>query len=197
MAVAALTANHAFGRIETNTLRRLPVERFPKKLGAWVMEIDRPTDPEVQKAVPTARIVDRIYRDDEGRQINLTLLTATNYSDFHDPNICFPGQGFVLTNEKQMRIAGQPGRYMVAERDGLRQQVFYWWSGRAAVDTKYGRDQMGRLLAVRDRLIGHQGQSIFVRVIADDGIEGQTAMKDFLSKARAPLAAMMAEPPKS
>ncbi|MCC6484195.1 MAG: EpsI family protein [Armatimonadetes bacterium] len=197
MATVALAANRGIAPVESDTLQRLPVEKFPKQVDTWAMVDDRPTDPEVQKAVPTARIVDRIYQDKNGRLINLTLLTATDYADFHDPNICFPGQGFSLTQERHREIAGQPGRYMVAQRQDVRQQVFYWWSGGAAVDTKYGRNQMGRLLALRDRLMGHEGQSLFVRLIADDSVEGQAAMKDFLRNAKAPLADLMAESPKS
>ena len=188
LAVCALAANHSVGRIETGTLRKLPVGQFPKRVGVWTMVVEHPTDPEVQKTIPTAVIVDRVYQNQNGEQVNLTLLTATDYSDFHDPNICFPGQGFTLTEARVTTICAQEGRLMTAEREGLRQRVFYWWSGRAAVDTTYGRDQMGKLLALRDKFISAQGHSLFVRIIVPDGDKGVAMMKDFLTSAQKPLA---------
>jgi EpsI family protein len=167
LATAALAANHLVAPLPTAVLRRLPVESLPQRIGAWRCVADRATDPAVQKVVPTARIVDRVYREEgTGREVTLTLLTATDYADFHDPNICFPGQGFTLSAAEPAMLAGQALRVMTAERGGERLRVAYWWSGSAAPDTTYGREQVGKLLALRDRLTGRQGRSLFVRVIA-------------------------------
>jgi len=193
MIAVAFTANHAIGRLQTDTLRRLTVEGFPKKVGGWTMTEDRPTDAEVQQTIPTARIVDRLYEDTRGRMVNLTLLTATDYADFHDPNICFPGQGFTLGPREHVTIAGQRGALMTAERDDTRLRIMYWWSGRAAIDTKYGREQMGKILAVRDRLVGQQGHSLFVRVLVPEDAKAMDTIRDFLQACGPALSALTAE----
>lgn len=193
LAVGALVANRAVGRIETDTMERLPVQEFPMEIGEWRCIQEIPTDPQVQEEVPTAVIVDRIYQDSKGRQINLTLLTATDYADFHDPNICFPGQGFALGPREKVEVAGQPCASMTAARDFDRLRMVYWWSGSAGVDSKYGREQMGKVLALRDKLVGHQGHSLFVRVLTEDGEESEATIEDFMQASRTALTELEAK----
>jgi EpsI family protein len=182
MVVATFGANHAVGQLKTAVLRRLPVETFPKKIGDWTCITEQPSDPKVAAVLPTAHIVDRVYRDARGREVNLLLLTATDYADFHDPNICFPAQGFTLSPAASATVAGQTGRLMTAARDNSKLQVMYWWSGNAGSDTTYGREQVGKLLALRDRLTGKQGQSLFVRVITSDTPGTDDALNTFVTQ---------------
>lgn len=178
--VAALAATRGVGRIETAVLEKLPVESFPKAIGDWGMVVEHKVDPEVQAKVPTAVIVDRVYRHLDGREVNLTLLTATDYADFHDPNICFPGQGFQLSKAQNTTVGDFQCNVMLAERMGTRMRVVYWWSGAANVDTTYGREQMGRILALRDRITGETGHSLFVRVIAPENDMAEKTVQEFI-----------------
>ncbi len=126
--------------------------------------------------------MDRVYRDARGREVNLLLLTATDYADFHDPNFCFPAQGFTLSPAAAATVAGQTGRLMTAARNDSKLQVMYWWSGDSSTDTTYGREQVGKLLALRDRLTGRQGQSLFVRVITSDAPGTDDALNTFVTQ---------------
>lgn len=176
---AAITANHAFGRLPMATMRRLPVEQFPRAFAGWKGGADYPTDPEVVRKLPTAKIVNRDYRRADGRQVNLLLLTATEYADFHDPNWCFPAQGFRLSAVREITVAGQSARSMTAERDGAKLDVVYWWNGKVVTEVKWGREQIGKLLTLRNKLTNEQGQSLFVRLVTPAAPESGKLLREF------------------
>ena len=127
--------------------------------------------------LPTAHIIERVWRDKEGHSVQSLLLTARDYSDFHDPNVCLPLQGFALSPLRVVRLPGtaQDAFVVMATRQGERRQILYWWPGQPTLRSGSGRDQWGKLLALRDWLTGETGHSLFVRLIcpADDGSEAR------------------------
>ena len=127
--------------------------------------------------LPTAHIIERVWRDEEGHSVQSLLLTARDYSDFHDPNVCLPLQGFSLSPLRMVRLpgTGQDAFLLTAVRRNEYQQILYWWPGQPTLRSGAGRDQWGKLLTLRDRLTGESEHSLFVRLIcpADDASEAR------------------------
>ena len=165
LAVCAALANRAVPRLSTAALHPTPIAAFPHTLAGWNSGPDRNGNTPL---LPSATIIERTYQNTQGQQFALLLLTATDYADFHDPNICLPAQGFTLGDIHKVKL-GNTGESAFVMQATLRQQkidVLYWWPGQARLETGYGYDQWGKLLAARDRLTGEQGKSLFVRMMA-------------------------------
>ncbi len=185
--LVALVANHAIGRIGGSELHRVPVWDFPRAVGGWHAGADLPVDPRVQKILPTARIVDRVYSDNASRQISLTLLTATEYQDFHDPNMCFPAQGWELSPVHEVKLGDLRAYSMSAKRDNEKLAVLYFWTGGVIPEGQWGRVQLGRLMTIRNRLTNEQGQPVFVRLVTGAGTDSDKLLTDFAAQVLPPL----------
>jgi len=164
LAATAAVANRAVPRLSTRVLKLAPIAAFPSTLGGWRCVGEKGADTPV---LPTAHIIERVWQDKEGHSVQSLLLTARDYSDFHDPNVCLPLQGFSLSPLRLVRLPGteQDAFAVTATRQGERRQILYWWPGQPTLRSGAGRDQWGKLLALRDRLTGESGHSLFVRLI--------------------------------
>lgn len=165
---ATLISNYVLGRVQNKPIRHLPVEAFPRTLGRWVAKKDHVIDPEVQKKLPSAHIVNRLYEGENGQQIDVLLLSATEYTDFHDPTWCFPGQGFTVSKPEGFSIGSQAVRMITAERGGSHVRVLYWWTGNVTTDYSYGRKQISSVLELKNRLFAGRISALFVRLIVAD-----------------------------
>lgn len=168
LAAGAALANRTISRLSTVILRPAPIAAFPSTLCGWTCVAEKSADTPV---LPTAHIIERTWQDAEGHSIQSLLLTARDYSDFHDPNVCLPLQGFSLSPLRVVRLPDtcQDAFLLTATRGSNCQQVLYWWPGQPTLRSGEGRDQWGKLLALRDRLTGEPGHSLFVRLICPAG----------------------------
>ena len=164
LAAVAAVVGRVVPRLNTAVLRPASIAAFPKTLAGWTCVGEKNADTPV---LPTAHIIERDWEDGQGHGLQSLLLTARDYSDFHDPNVCLPLQGFVLNPLRIVRLpgTGQDAFLLTAERQGERRQILYWWPGQPTLRGGSGRDQWGKLLALRDRLTGETGHSLFVRLI--------------------------------
>jgi hypothetical protein len=87
-------------RLELPRPRLLPVGSFPREIGEWTMVEERKVSADVQKALPTAVILDRDYRNSRGRLVSLLLVTARELKDIHSPAVCLPGSGWETVSDK-------------------------------------------------------------------------------------------------
>ncbi len=163
-ALCAALANRTVPRLSTAALIPTPIADFPHTLGEWTSGPDRDGKTPL---LPSATIIERTYQNPQGQQFALLLLTAHDYADFHDPNICLPAQGFTLGAIRKVALGskGDSAFMMTATLRAQKIDVLYWWPGQARLETGYGYDQWGKLLAARDRLTGEQGKSLFVRMM--------------------------------
>jgi len=174
-----LIANHAVGRIQFTPLRHLPVETFPTQIGNWSAKKTQSVSKEVQQKLPSAHIENRVYTGPGGQQIDVLLLSATEYTDFHDPTWCFPGQGFKISKPEPLTIGNRAAQMMTAQRDGSRMRVLYWWNGQITTKYAYGREQISRLLELRNKFAGERGQSLFFRLVMEDTPDSAEVLKQF------------------
>lgn len=187
LVLTAVGADYGLGQLDVSKSHRLPVESFPATLGAWQGGPVRPVDPEIQNILKTAKIVERVYTNPAGQEIDLMLLTATEDEDMHSPQDCFPSQGWTLSNVHHIQIDGEPATQMTAAMEGGRQTVLYWLTGyfppappRNAV--------LKQAASLRPHLtLAHNNMSLFVRILAPDTPLGQRALADFTASLRDPL----------
>ena len=182
MVLGALAANYGVARIVIPEAHRLPVETFPRQIGEWTAGPDIAADPEVQKKLPTATLVTHVYTNRTGQSVELLLLTAGRREDFHNPNECFPGGGWLLTDRKQILMDNQSVSTMVAERENIRSQVWYWWAGELDFSEQAGKAKSS-LQKLREAIYGGMGRadgmSLFVRMIAPDTPQGHQSLTAF------------------
>ncbi|MCC6730592.1 MAG: exosortase-associated EpsI family protein [Chthonomonadales bacterium] len=174
----ALAGNHAFGRLPLTRLRVVPVAEFPRQVGGWTAKADRPLDAETRKALPTASVLDRVYLSRSGMPLNLVLVSAGNYKDFHDPNVCFPSQGYQLGEETTCRVGGRGMSEMVARKEGSGIAVLFWLEGDQLPGVP-NTSLWGKISGLRRLVTREQGQTLFVRVTAPEGPEARGEMRAF------------------
>lgn len=162
----AAALEYGLGPLAVARPRRLPVETFPARIGAWQGGTVQPVDPDIQARLPTARIYDREYADNVGRSVDVMLVTASDSLDIHSPLDCFPSQGWHLGPQRQITLNGQPMYVMEAQQDEQKLTVVYWTTGYFAPTPS--RSALIRKVAdFRNKLVNHhEGESLFVRLLA-------------------------------
>ena len=82
-----------------------------------------------------SQVLSRVYVDDAGHRIMLSIAYTRNQSDnsgtqSHKPEICYPAQGFqIVSNQKQQLTLGDlslPVRRLVAIQDSRIEPISYW-----------------------------------------------------------------------
>jgi len=156
---------YAAGPIPVPHPRRLPVDTFPARLGAWQGGAIAPVDPEIQARLRTSAIMDRVYTTDTGRSADVMLVTASDNLDIHNPKDCFPSQGWRLSNSRDKVIAGQTVTMMDAQLDTQDMTVLYWTTG--VYTPPPPRFALARqALVLRDKIVPrHESVSLFVRLM--------------------------------
>ena len=192
LVLSAVAADYGLGKLDVPKPHKLPVEGFPAVVGDWKAGPVHQVDPDIQKRLPTAKIVERDYVNPTGQVMTLMLLTATEDEDMHSPKACFPSQGWTLSDVKDTQVAGQPMTRMTADMDGQgKLAVLYWLTGYYAPAPP--RNALLRKASVwRTHSMGaHSNMSLFVRITAPDTPLNDRAMTSFTSALQDPLNALV------
>ena len=192
LVLSAVGADYGLGQMDVAKPHRLPVESFPADIGSWKGGPVSEVDPDIQKRLPTAKIVERVYTNPLGQHIDLMLLTATEDEDMHSPKACFPSQGWTLSDVHDTQVEGQPATQMTATMDGGQsQRVLYWLTGYYAPDPP--RNALVRKASLlRDHFLGaHNNMSLFVRIITPNTPLAGRSLSEFTSALDAPLQSLI------
>jgi hypothetical protein len=196
MLTAALVVTYALPRLELPRPRRLPVEGFPKQIGQWRAVDENAVSEDVQKALPTATIVDRDYRDAEGRTMNVVLVTAREMRDIHSPAVCLPGSGWQTDRDELVVMDGQKITARVMSYRGSSFHVWFWYP---SVPVKEPTDPLIRKLyrwrltapgTYRPDTISDLSSSLMVRIMIPNLPGSLDAVRDFMASAKEPLATL-------
>jgi len=191
LVLSAVGADYGLGQMAVPKPHRLPVETFPDTIGSWKAGPVQPVLADVQQTLRTAKIVDRTYTDPSGQRVDLMLLTATENEDMHSPQLCFPNQGWKLSDVHDTQVDGQPATQMDAALGDQRQTVLYWLTGYYPPAPPRS-DALRRAYFIRNRIMsGHSNMSLFVRIIVADTPAGRRSLSEFTSALRAPLGALV------
>jgi EpsI family protein len=141
--------------------------RIPMRFGHWTGK-EMPVAADVQKALPTAKILSRAYQCDTGTA-NLTIVAGTDATVLHDPHDCLSGEGWQFLSEQSRQVdVGLPSgpiqvRDVVMAKDQVRAHMWYWY---AVGDGIYNSTLPARLGLFRTRLTEGRGRRAeFVRLI--------------------------------
>lgn len=164
---AALFAAH-MPTIQTEVrAESLPAARLSLRLGKWQGK-DVPVPADVQKALPTARILSRSYESPAGPAY-VTIVSGSDATVLHDPHDCLSGEGWQFLEERTRALAaGQPEapiqvREVVMEKAGGRARMWYWYAVGAEI---HNTTMSARLALFRTRLTEGRGpRAEFVRLI--------------------------------
>src|SRR5687768_13882781 len=144
-----------------------PVARLALQLGKWQGE-DVPVSVDVQKALPTARILSRSYSCPTG-PATVTIVSGSDATVLHDPHDCLSGEGWQFLKEGTRTVdTGRPGdeirvREVVMQKSGARAHMWYWYAVGSDI---YDSTLPARLGLFRTRLTEGRGRRAeFVRLI--------------------------------
>jgi EpsI family protein len=151
-----------------------PVAQLPLNLGQW-KGTDQEVAADVQRALPSARILSRRYECGSG-SADVTIITGSDATVLHDPHDCLTGDGwqFMTDHERAVDVGGPgtprregggsiPVRDVVMMRGSTRARLWYWYSSGPRV---YSSTLPARLGLFKTRLTEGRGrQAKFVRLI--------------------------------
>jgi len=190
--LTAAGANYGLGKLDVPKPHRLPVETFPVQIGNWTGGPLREVDIDIARALPTAKIVERVYTSATGEQVDLMLLTATEDEDMHSPQACFPSQGWALSNIQAVQVDGDPATQMSAELGDQRQAVLYWLTGYFPPAAP-ANPLVRQVADARGKYLNrYKNMSLFVRLITSDDPRGHKALADFTLALKEPLGKLKA-----
>jgi hypothetical protein len=187
---AALAANHLITRLDFVRSKILSINNFPRQLGGWKAGPDLPPPPaDLQKVIPTARIVAREYTNAHGESVNLTLVTATEYNDLHNPMHCMPAAGWELSAITPSKIGEDVANSVTATRGGIQVETLYWYTA----STLRNDTTSERFRALRTIGGGTHGHSLLVRLITAKSPRSKELLVQFAKDIQKPLDALKEE----
>lgn len=191
LVLSAVGADYGLGQMDVPKSHRLPIETFPAVIGSWKGGPVQEVGLDIQRRLPTAKIVERVYTNGTGPGVDLMLLTATEDEDMHSPQACFPSQGWTLSNVQNTQVDGQPVTRMTAAMDeGQRLTVLYWLTGYYPPAPPRNA-LLQKAYAWRTHIMGgHNNMSLFVRMTAPDTLLGRRDLAAFTDSSRIPLQAL-------
>jgi len=179
MLIVTLMVSYGSPRLQPDKPQVLPIETLPKQIGVWKSEKDISLDPKVQKVLPTARLLTRVYINPAGKAVELLLLTAREVDDYHDPRVCFPNQGWQISEEQVIQVDNQKMNTLVAMQGREKLDVNFWWvANKNTSQSKNGI--VAGLYTLRKAFVRGESTSLFVRLLALQDGGGQSGMKAFL-----------------
>ena len=140
-----------------------------QNINGWKFIENIPLDISIQKEL---KLDDYIFARYTQNSNYITLYigyyySKTNIGAAHDPLVCFPGQGWKLSNRKRGKIElpnlEKTINYssMVAQRGENKEQLLYWFQASefAVADTL-----QQKIVSFKSTLQGRKGESAFVRI---------------------------------
>jgi len=104
---------------------------FPQQIGAWRMISEHSPSAKEIELLETENITSRVYRDDTGRQVALTLVydPSGNRKMAHPQEICLRADGFDLLSSTTVAVAGTEisARRLLMIRGDNRMLYYYWY----------------------------------------------------------------------
>jgi EpsI family protein len=147
--------------------------------GAW-KGTGIPVPADVQKALPSARLLCRRYRSPMG-EADVTIISGSDATALHDPHDCLAGEGWQFLSDVTRQVAPEGGppftvRDVVMDKSGVRARMWYWYQVDEAV---FANTVSARLALFRKRLGGSgKPRAEFVRLIV--GGETESARTELM-----------------
>ncbi|QDV42308.1 hypothetical protein Enr13x_21530 [Stieleria neptunia] len=101
------------------------------QLGQWTGE-DLPADPRIREILRAKAGVDRVYRDEAGREVLVHAVWTDEYLRLHFPQQCYREAGWEQIDEEIVEVTRRDGESFQGKllhfvQAGRRIQVLYWF----------------------------------------------------------------------
>ncbi len=164
MTLPVIAASYAFGRLKLGSTHVVPVDAFPRQIGMWRMIEERPESAVTRKIIPNAIMTDRTYALPSGDAVQLLLLTGSTPSSFHKPKVCFPAQGWSLSDIIITHVDGYQCSEFDATLGNQKTRVIYWWVGDFRSDLPH--NAINTVMYKLHKMVQpEQNNSLFVRIM--------------------------------
>lgn len=140
------------------------------RVGDWQKTAVTPLDPII---VEELKLDDYVFQTYSRNDMHVDLYVGYYYSSLkvgaaHDPLVCFPGQGWHVSDSESHRLAFSGDRSyelnyssLLARKEGKRELVFYWYQ--AGAHSTPG-PFLQKLLLLRSKFLKRSENNAFVRI---------------------------------
>jgi len=143
--------------------------QFPARIGGWVASETAPLGEAESRVLGADDYLLRFY-DRDGTRVGLFIAyyrSQRSGDALHSPKNCLPGAGWAPVASEVVQIpavpAGFEANHYVIEKEGVRQDVFYWYqANRRAFASEY----RGKVYLVWDALTRQRTDGALVRITA-------------------------------
>ena len=116
--------------------KQLPLSQALSDINGWTLHGFTPLDPRIVEALELDDYVNQNYFNGQER-VSLYIgyyLTTKKVGAAHDPLVCFPGQGWVLSDRQKAKFVFNTSpaysisnSSMIAERSSQKEFIIYWF----------------------------------------------------------------------
>ena len=176
------------------------LQAFPPSIGSWTGRSDR-IDKTLRGFLNADEVLSRTYTGGDGYGEMGLWVVYRKYGrrDFaHRPEMCYPASGWEIVGRGCTTVP-YGGREIqavkvVAEKDGERELIVYWFASGARTEANFARQQLFMAL---DRLRTQKYGWAFIRLncpVTDTEEATLASVRDFMSSASGPLERVLTEP---
>lgn len=147
-----------------------PLNKALNTMEHWAPGEHIPYDPEIVKSLKLDDYVNKVFVKDDA-MISLYVgyyTTAKKIGAAHDPLVCFPGQGWQISNKQKGSVNIPPPidqeidySTMRVDREGSSTLILYWFQ---AGTTAHASTFRQKLATIANRLRGKKEDNAFVRL---------------------------------
>ena len=150
--------------------KNIPLSQALSDIKGWKNDGLTPLDPRIVKSLELDDYVNQTYSNGNNT-ISLYIgyyLTTKKVGAAHDPLVCFPGQGWVLSNIKkgELNLNSEPGgaisySTMITQRNAEKQLIIYWFQ---SCDKTNSNTLSQKIASFFQRIYKNREDNAFVRV---------------------------------
>lgn len=159
-----------------------PLAELPMRLGGW-RGSDYTMDARLSAAIGAHSVLDRVFKDDTGAQVQLELaaFTANEIDLPHAPQTCYTNVGWTMKQQKDVDLKLADGtsrraRILGFEQEGQRIHVMYWYQFGDVHVLDYGG-----LRRQRAKLFGQSSWPPLVKVMIQTALADVAQAEDLLT----------------
>jgi len=167
----ALTSVFIYWRPSSRAIeKKIPLTQALSDIKGWKSAMSTQLDPRIVKALKLDDYVNQTYSKGNNT-VSLYIgyyLTTKKVGAAHDPLVCFPGQGWVLSDTQKDKIVLNPKpedpipySSMIAQRGSQKELIIYWFQ---SYDKTNPDTFSQKITSLYQKIFKHREDNAFVRL---------------------------------
>jgi EpsI family protein len=158
---------------------RISLEKFPYVIGEY-KGVDLGYPDWLEEALKAEEFILRSYEDNNGNKLKLYLayFTSRKGTSTHNPDVCYPAQGWRIENKGKVTIDIDGKKYNLAKRYFIKgaetQTILFWYQ---AGDKVYSDKLRHQLMVIKNAVLKNDMQASIVRVSPISPMSDEEALK--------------------